>query len=391
MRLLFTHDVPLMREGGQVYSSLDKNALLDKYAFLADDITFLCRETSSLKQRTAITYPHFSFIPVPNLNGVAALPRHLKQASRIIKEAVAQADIGIFRMPSLISFLAAHYAHERGLPYIIEAVSCPWDALWNHSMTGRAAAPFFTLAQRHLIRRAPYVVYVSERFLQERYPTLGRSLACSDVELPPEGAGEGILHRRLERLASMPPASPLVLGTAAALDVAYKGQRFVIEAMGRLRKLGMDIEYRLAGGGDASALLEAAERHGVRDRVHILGALPHEAVFTFHDELDVYVQPSLQEGMPRAVIEAMSRGCLVIGSSVGGIPELIPPSCVFERGNVDALERILAELWKSRARLSEYAKVCFARASSFRPAVLDEKRRNFYTLFLREQGLKGGV
>ncbi|WP_446423923.1 glycosyltransferase family 4 protein [Mailhella sp.] len=392
MRLLFTHDLPLMRREGRVYSAVDKNALLENYALLAEDIVFLCREAAALEHMSEITYPRFSFIPVPNLNSAAGLIRRFKEASCLIEEAVAQVDMGVFRMPSLISFLAAYHARRRGLPYMIEVVSCPWDALWNHSAWGRAAAPFFTLAQRLLVRDAPYVLYVSERFLQGRYPSRGRCVSCSDVELPPEPsleAGEGLLRRRLERLSSLSSSAPLVLGTAGALDVPYKGQRFVIRVLARLRRRGMDIEYRLAGSGDASALLAEAEKLGVRDLVRVLGALPHEEMFGFFDGLDVYVQPSLQEGLPRAAVEAMSRACPVIGSSAGGIPELLEPTCVFPKGDTAALECLLAVLWQDRTRLAGMARESFARASAFRPAVLGRKRRDFYAAFLAEQGARG--
>ena len=391
MRLLFTHDLPLLRREGRIYSAMDKNALLERYAQLADDIVFLCREATALERMSEITYPRFSFIPIPNLNSIPNLFRHFWQASRLIEEAVRQADMGVFRVPSLISFLAVYHARRQGLPYMIEVVSCPWDALWNHSSLGRAAAPFFTLAQRLLVREAPYVLYVSERFLQSRYPSRGRCVSCSDVELPPEPsseAREGIVRRRLERIASRPSRSPLVAGTAGALDVPYKGQRFVVRVLARLRRRGMDIEYHLAGSGDASALLAEAEKHGVRDCVRVLGALPHEEMFGFFDGLDVYVQPSLQEGLPRAVVEAMSRACPVIGSSAGGIPELLDPACVFPKGDEEALEYLLAALWQDRAQLASMAYASFERSSAFRPAVLERRRREFYAAFLAEQGLR---
>ena len=92
MRLLFTHDLPLLRREGRIYSAMDKNALLERYAQLADDIVFLCREATALERMSEITYPRFSFIPVPNLNSVPCLLRHFKEASHIIEEAVAETE-----------------------------------------------------------------------------------------------------------------------------------------------------------------------------------------------------------------------------------------------------------------------------------------------------------
>ena len=110
----------------------------------------------------------------------------------------------------------------------------------------------------------------------------------------------------------------LVLGTAAAVNVAFKGQRYVIEALARLKAAGRtDVEYRLAGGGDPTALRELAQRLGVAEQVAFAGSLPHDAVFSWLDGLDLYIQPSLQEGLPRALIEAMSRGLPAFAAHTG--------------------------------------------------------------------------
>ena len=63
-----------------------------------------------------------------------------------------------------------------------------------------------------------------------------------------------------------------------------------------------------------------------------MGSYPHEKVFAWlKNDIDVYIQPSLQEGLPRALIEAMSVGLPCIGSDVAGIPELLDSKCVFNR------------------------------------------------------------
>jgi glycosyltransferase involved in cell wall biosynthesis len=55
------------------------------------------------------------------------------------------------------------------------------------------------------------------------------------------------------------------------------------------------------------------------------------------DEIDIYIQPSRQEGLPRSLIEAMSRGCLCIGSEAGGIPELLESQYIHKTGSGKSL------------------------------------------------------
>ena len=52
---------------------------------------------------------------------------------------------------------------------------------------------------------------------------------------------------------------------------------------------------------------------------------------------DIYIQPSLQEGLPRAVVEAMSTALPCIGFNTGGIPELLEPEYIVKLKNVDGI------------------------------------------------------
>ena len=76
--------------------------------------------------------------------------------------------------------------------------------------------------------------------------------------------------------------------------------------------------------------------------------LPHSEVFIELRNIDIYVQPSLQEGLPESVVEAMSLGCPVIGSNVGGIPELINQDMIFKKKNSNQLANIIENITKEK-------------------------------------------
>ena len=59
--------------------------------------------------------------------------------------------------------------------------------------------------------------------------------------------------------------------------------------------------------------------------------------------MDIYIQPSLTEGLPRALLEAMGRGCPAIASQVGGISELLEASCLHRPGDAEGLARLLKQ------------------------------------------------
>ena len=127
---------------------------------------------------------------------------------------------------------------------------------------------------------------------------------------------------------------------------------------------------------------DLAKELGVLDKVKFVGNLSADKMPEYYDSLDLYVQPSKQEGLPRAVIEAMSRGCPVIGTSIAGIPELIPKVCLFRKGSTDevvkAVQRVLG------TDLEKLAKKNFAKSCEFSREKLIRKREKFYDGFLAE-------
>ena len=105
-------------------------------------------------------------------------------------------------------------------------------------------------------------------------------------------------------------------------------------------------------------------------------------MMAYYDSLDIYIQPSKQEGLPRAVIEAMSRGCPVIGTNIAGIPELIQKEFLFKKGStkevISALNRIM------KADLGKIATENFNNAREYEKDKLIEKREYFYDEFLSD-------
>jgi colanic acid/amylovoran biosynthesis glycosyltransferase len=124
------------------------------------------------------------------------------------------------------------------------------------------------------------------------------------------------------------PDSPRVVLCPARL-VEVKGHRYLIEAWKILKRRGIDGELWLAGDGELRRPLEALAREF--DSVKFLGALPHDELLAIYsrNSVSAVVMASLDlgggchEGIPVALIEAMSYGIPVIATRAGGTPELI--------------------------------------------------------------------
>lgn len=151
-----------------------------------------------------------------------------------------------------------------------------------------------------------------------------------------------------------PGEHPVLLCPASLLPV--KGHRYLIDAMGLLRDRGMPVELLLAGEGELREDITAqVAALGLADRVTLLGAVPHDALLAIYTERRVMMTvlasvdlgEGLHEGIPVALMEAMSYGVPVVGTRTGGIPELlgddagllVPPADA--QALADALARLL--------------------------------------------------
>ena len=154
----------------------------------------------------------------------------------------------------------------------------------------------------------------------------------------------------------------------------------MMRAMGILSE-EFDIKYELVGGGKKSFLESEAIKYGVKDKVVFMGQLTHEEIFQWIDGLDFYIQPSMQEGLPRSLIEAMSRACPAIGSTTAGIPELIDSDYIFTRGSVKSLTRVMRKTFS--AGLEDIAERNFEKSKVFQMDILRERRELLYKQYLR--------
>lgn len=333
MKLLFVHDVKAKIYKDEIFArSYGYNIWKERYLPSFDNIQVVFRTKKSYIDLNGISDkssgPSVTF---DRRIGMFVGPDVFfrKRIKKILREDIVKADAVIVRLDSFMGLQTIKECRKLKKPYMIELVGCAWDSFWNHGISGKILAPYLFMRTKWEVYNAPFVVYVTSKFLQRRYPTKGIKTNISNVKLNKQNPID--LENRLRKIANS--TNKIVLGTAANVDVRYKGQQFVIEALGILKKEGIvNFEYQILGAGDQSFLRTVAKKYDVEEQVKFLGSCPHEKVFSWmRNDLDVYIQPSLQEGLPRSVIEAMSVGLPCIGSDVAGIPELLDDNWVFTR------------------------------------------------------------
>ncbi len=388
MKAVFCYDGPLYKdENGNYYDSILNDQMFERYFKVADQLELVIRTRNvyaktGLKKMGRLCNPNIHVTECPNLSSIKGLLENQKEAKAIIEKSVRQADLIFIRVPSVIGNFSVDIARKLNKKYLVEVVGCPWDAYWNYSLKGKIVAPFATYMMKRRVKSAPFVLYVTNKFLQKRYPTKGKKINCSNVELAE--ADQEVLEVRVKKINNYSSTSVYKIGTAAGLDVLYKGQQYIIQAISELKKKGVtNIEYELIGGGTGSYLKKLARELNVEDQVKILGQMPHDEVFSWLDGLDIYAQPSRQEGLPRSVIEAMSRALPCIGARTAGIPELLNPKCIFSNSSKEISEicLILSNMMGSSNRMKKYAEENFAESKKYARVTLVDKRTHFFITY----------
>jgi glycosyltransferase involved in cell wall biosynthesis len=384
-KVLFVHDGPILGNKDQTifYGVHYNDEIIQRYSYFGSTVSFLMRyqviQDSEAIRYSKISHPSFNFIDLPNFKSIKTYHKKANSIT-IIKKAVDDHDVIILRLPSAAGTVAYEYAKSINKPILIEMVACVYDALWNYDWRGKLLANYKLRKYQEILKKSSHVIYVTNDFLQKRYPTKGKSIGCSDVVL--KEIDTTILEKRLLKIENL--QEELVLGTVAAIDVPYKGQADVINVIARSNN--NNLKYKIVGQGNSSKLQNLIDKSQLQNEVEILGSLSHDKVFEFIDYIDLYIQPSKQEGLPRAVIEAMSRACPVLGSNIAGIPELINKDALFEAGNINAIKELLSQIDKDKLKL--WAQENFKKAQDFKKEILDDKRVQFYNQFKKDFNLQ---
>ncbi len=178
----------------------------------------------------------------------------------------------------------------------------------------------------------------------------------------------------LEHVAAAPPANvhetfwlphkAPVIGNVGAL-VPHKGQRYLIDAAAQVVREVPDARFVILGEGDLRPTLQRQIADLGLEK-HVLLAGFRIDVLSLLKGFDIFVMPSVTEGLGTSLLDAMACARPIVASRVGGIPEvvahertglLVPPK------DADLLAEALTRLLQDRALADRYAKAGYARVT----------------------------
>ncbi len=389
MKLGFIFDTIMLKDEKENFYTINLNYRLwkDRYLPVFDEIVVSTRvkeaqheEIMNLKGYTIANGENVKLMPITEYKEFTDIFTNKNRVNQQLKNIIEQVDCVIIRMPSPLGILACEMCIKMRKKYAIEMVACAWDGYRNHGhWAGKIVAPYMWMKTRQECHKAKRVLYVTENFLQRRYPTKAITTNASNVII--SEPSKDVLNKRLEKIDKN-DYNEITLGLVGPLELKSKGHEVALKAVNILKEKYKNIKIEFLGAGKGEKLKKKVDKLKLGKNVIFKGTLPGgEAVLAWMDGIDILVIPSFQEGLPRVLIEAMSRGCPAVGARTGGIPELICDSVIHKTGDYRKLAQDIDKIITEKDFAKKLAKDNFKNARKYAKENLDNKRKKFWIDF----------
>ena len=129
-------------------------------------------------------------------------------------------------------------------------------------------------------------------------------------------------------------------------------------------------------------MFKYADEKGVRSQLYFDPSLSGvEKVLAWNDNMDIIILPSRSEGLPRCIVESLSRACPCVLSDVCGLPELVNHKWLHKPGDADKLAELLLLMINDKEAMLYSAKENFNHAFDYTREALRFKRNDFLAAF----------
>lgn len=258
--------------------------------------------------------------------------RWLNQAAAEMRRVMEQDPVDIVHQVTYICYREPGKAWTLGPPFVWGPIGGTQDVPWaflpslglydgcRHA--ARNVLNWFDLHWRREVSRAMQTAAGLSAVASDTREEIRRVFGRPSVVIPATSCGNGISARRSVR------GDEPVRFVFSGLHIARKGLPFALDALARLRDIPWSLD--VLGSGPLTELWKRrAERLGIADRVRFHGFLPRAEAVQVMAAADAFVFPSLQEGWPTVVIEALSLGLPVVTTSQHGMADMIDETCGF--------------------------------------------------------------
>lgn len=335
-------------------------------------------EYVDLENHIRVDGPGLEIIDLPFIRGAKEYLTNYFRFKSEIKKVISNEACAIFRLPSIPAFMVLKEFKKTNKPYLFEIIADPYDA-YNVNFF---AQKYYTKKLRTETLKANGVSYVTEKTLQKKYPSYSIKNGpnekyfdtyYSSIDLKDDFFSEKRIYPKVIE-------SLKIVHMASSINNDNKGHETLLRTVHSLKKKGYNVSLECIGDGDMRSYYEdMAITLGIKDIVDFVG------LFSSVNDLrkvmlraDIFLFPTKAEGLPRAIIEAMSLGLPCLSTPVGGVPELLDETYLFHPDDVEGFSDRIEQLINNPSELQMMSGTNIKKAKEFRKEVLDVKRNDFY-------------
>ena len=283
----------------------------------------------------------------------------------------------ICRVPGNMGDMVIKELNRNKKSYGLEVVGDPDDVFSDESFKHPLKRFFHKKTIRNIKRNiagASAVLYVTKHTLQKKYPAPFSAfstyasnvmLSSSDKEKVPKTLTEAKVYKIL---------------SAGSLEQMYKAPDVALDAVKIYNENFPDLPIEFTWLGDGTYLdgLELQRKAMQVENFCFKGQVSSSQVSNEMAKCDLFVLVSRTEGLPRVIIEAMAQGLPVIGTKVGGIPELLNDEVLIEKNDAKALALKIHSILSNPEQYAKLSKRNLQEAEEYDATLLSGRREKFY-------------
>lgn len=375
-----------IKKDGHIYAeSLMDSMFWKKYLNVFSKLYVIVRmkeyEGEDLKKWVIADYKNVVFLPIPDYRGPKGYLQKYFEICRMLKKyskEYKKGTVAVIRSPSPLGYQFLKYWKKNRKPYGLEICSNLSDEYYYsidmvHSILYRRLHE----QTKRYVRKADGVAYVTKSVLQKQYPSNGIQTNYSSVDLPKE-----LFYKRC-RLDTKKQEYTLIHVSTLALDV--KGNEEFFRVQKNLLNKGYPVKSVVVGGGRLQEhYIRRSKELGLAEYTRFTGHISEkEDLLKELRAADIFLFPTLSEGLPRTVIEAMACSLPCVSSDIPSLRELMERKWLCGPHDIEGFTRRIIRLIDDVNLYNMTAERNYNKAQEYEYSVLNERRSRFYSELCR--------